>query len=66
VSSRTDRFLFSDDGGLGALWWATVAFILGFAGILGLIKGAWWAGFLLVPACVLAYQASRSFNGGQR
>ena len=66
MSSRTERFLFSTGGGLGALWWATVAFILGLAAILGLVKGAWWAGFLLVPACVLAYQASRSFNRGER
>jgi hypothetical protein len=66
VSSPVDRFLFGVEGGVGALWWATVAFILGFVGILGLIKGAWWAGFLLLPACVLAVQASRSFNRGER
>jgi hypothetical protein len=66
VTSRADRFLFSTGDGVGALWWAIIAFILGFAGILGLIKGAWWAGFLLVPACLLAYQASRSFNRGER
>ncbi len=66
MSSRTDRFLFASGDGVGALWWATVAFILGFAGILGLIKGAWWAAFLLVPAFLLAYQASRSFNRGER
>jgi hypothetical protein len=62
VSSRVDRFLFSTGEGLGALWWGMLAFILGFAGILGLVKGAWWAAFLLAPACVLAYQASRSFG----
>jgi len=62
VTSRIDRFLFSTGDGLGALWWATVAFILGFAGILGLVKGAWWAGFLLVPSLLLGYQASRSFG----
>ena len=62
VTSSTDRFLYSTGDGVGALWWAIVAFILGFAGILGLVKGAWWAAFLLVPALVLAYQASRTFN----
>ena len=66
MTSRTDRFLFSTGDGLGALWWATVAFILGFAGILGLAKGTWWAGFLLVPALLLAYQASRSFGKRER
>ena len=66
MNPRADRFLFSTGDGVGALWWAIVAFILGFAGILGLIKGAWWAGFLLVPASALAYQASRSYNRGER
>jgi hypothetical protein len=63
VTSRIDRFLFSTGDGVGALWWATVAFILGFAAILGLVKGIWWAAFLLIPACMLALQASRSFGG---
>ena len=62
MTSRADRFLFSTGDGVGALWWAILAFILGFAGILGLIKGAWWAGFLLVPACLLAWQASRTYG----
>ena len=62
MTSSTDRFLFSTGDGVGALWWAILAFILGFAGILGLIKGAWWAGFLLLPACLLAYQASRTYG----
>jgi hypothetical protein len=66
VTSPADRFLYSDGGGLGALWWAIVAFILGLAGILGLVKGAWWAGFLLVPACMLAVQASRLYNRAER
>ena len=66
MTSRADRFLFSTGDGVGALWWAILAFILGFAGILGLIKGAWWAGFLLVPACLLAWRASHSFNRGER
>jgi len=64
VSSRVDRFLFSTGNGLGTLWWGTIAFILGFAGILGLSKGAWWAAILLVGACVLAYGAWRSFQKG--
>ena len=64
MSSRVDRFLFATGGGLGTLWWGTGAFILGFAGILGLSKGAWWAVILLVPACLLAYGAWRSFRKG--
>jgi hypothetical protein len=66
VNPRVDRFLFSTGNGLGALWWGTVAFILGFAAILGLSKGAWWAAVLLVPACLLAYGAWRSFGKGER
>ncbi len=66
MTSSTDRFLFSTGDGLGALWWAIFAFILGFAGILGLIKGDWWWAFLLIPAAMLAYQASRSFNKVER
>ena len=65
MSSRVDRFLFSTGDGLGALWWGTGAFILGFAAILGLVKGAWWAGFLLLPAWWLAYRAWRSFDKGE-
>ena len=65
MTSQVDRFLFGTEG-VGALWWATLAFILGFVGILGLVKGAWWAGFLLLPAFVLAVQASRSFGKGDR
>jgi membrane protein implicated in regulation of membrane protease activity len=64
VSSRVDRFLFSTGDGLGTLWFGTGAFILGFAAILGLVKGAWWTALLLVPACALAYQAWRSFEKG--
>jgi len=65
VTSQIDRFLFGTEG-IGALWWAMLAFILGFVGILGLVKGAWWAAFLLVPASVLAVQASRSFGRSDR
>ncbi len=66
MSTRTDRFLFSTGPGVGALWWALIAFILGFAAILGLIKGTWWAAFLLIPACLLAWQASRAFGRRER
>ena len=66
MTSRIDRFLFSTGDGLGALWFGTGAFILGFAAILGLVKGAWWTAFLLLPAWVLAYQAWRSFDKGER
>jgi membrane protein implicated in regulation of membrane protease activity len=66
VNPRVDRFLVGSGDGLGALWFATAAFILGFVGILGLTKGAWWAAFLLVPAFVLAILASRTFNRRER
>ena len=55
MTSRIDRFLFG-----------TGAFILGFAAILGLVKGTWWTAALLLPAWVLAYQAWRSFDRGAR
>jgi hypothetical protein len=66
VTSRVDRFLFGAGDSLGPLWFGTGAFILGFAAILGLVKGAWWTAVLLVPALVLAYQAWRSFDRGER
>jgi membrane protein implicated in regulation of membrane protease activity len=66
VNPRVDRFLVGSGGGLGTLWFGTSAFILGFAAILGLVKGVWWTAILLVPACVLAYQAWRSFDRGER
>ncbi len=66
MTSRIDRFLFGGGDTLGPLWWATGAFILGFAAILGLVKGTWWTAVLLLPAWVLAYQAWRSFDKGER
>ena len=66
MSSRINKFLFGDGGGLGTLWFGTGAFILGFAGILGLTKGAWWAAILLVPALVLAALAWSSFGKAGR
>ena len=66
MSSRTDRFLFGSGDSLGPLWFVTGAFILGFASILGLVKGVWWTALLLVPALALAYQAWRSFDRGER
>lgn len=66
MTSRVDRFLFGTGDSLGPLWFGTGAFILGFAAILGLVKGAWWAAILLLPAWALAYQAWRSFDRGER
>jgi hypothetical protein len=66
VTSRVDRFLFGSGDSLGPLWFGTLAFILGFASILGLVKGVWWTAFLLVPAWVFAYQAWRAFDRGAR
>ena len=66
MNPRVDRFLVGSGGGLGALWFGTAAFILGFAAILGLVKGAWWTAVLLLPAWVLAYMAWHSFGKGAR
>ena len=66
MTSRVNRFLFATGNGLGTLWWATIAFVLGFVGILGLSKGSWWAAILLVLALLLAYGALRSFRKGDR
>ena len=66
MTPRIDRFLFGTGDSLGPLWFGIGAFILGFASILGLVKGVWWTAVLLVPACVLAYQAWRSFDRGER
>jgi hypothetical protein len=63
VNPRVDRFLVGE-GGLGPLWFGTAAFILGFAAILGLVKGAWWTAVLLLPAWVLAYMAWHWFGKG--
>ena len=60
MTSRVDRFLFGSGDGLGPLWFGIGAFIL------GLVDGIWWTAVLLLPAWVLAYQAWRSFNKGER
>ena len=66
MTSRVDRFLFGTGDGLGPLWFGIGAFILGLASILGLVAGAWWTAVLLLPAWILAYQAWRSFDRGER
>ena len=66
MTSRVDRFLFGTGDSLGPLWFGIGAFILAFAAILGLVEGTWWTAVLLVPASVLAYQAWRSFDRGER
>ena len=66
MTSRVDRFLFGTGDSLGPLWFGIGAFILVFAAILGLVEGTWWTAVLLVPAWVLAYQAWRSFDRGER